>query len=53
MKDWFPHITKEFPKWAINQRASEIPIVHAKYGHDAGVAGGAALCLSLPKAVAA
>ena len=51
MKDWFPHIAKEFPKWAINQRASEIPIVHAKYGHDAGVAGGAALCLSLPKAV--
>ncbi|HLH06718.1 MAG TPA: ROK family protein [Terriglobales bacterium] len=51
MKDWFAHIERAFPKWAINQRASEIPIVHAKYGHDAGVAGGAALCLSLPKAV--
>jgi len=34
-------------KWSINSRYLEIPLVPAHYGENAGVAGGAALCLSL------
>jgi glucokinase len=33
------------PRWSINQRCHEIPILQAHYGVDAGIAGGAALCL--------
>jgi hypothetical protein len=29
---------------AVNPRAAEVPIVHARYGADSGIAGGAALC---------
>jgi len=32
----------------INSRAGEIPLVQARYGADAGVAGGAALCWRIP-----
>jgi len=32
------------PTWCINARCTEIPVVLAKYGSDAGIAGAAALC---------
>ena len=32
------------PEWCVNPRASEIPLLMAHYGADAGIAGGAALC---------
>lgn len=32
------------PKWCVNPRGGEIPLLMAHYGADAGVAGGAALC---------
>jgi hypothetical protein len=31
-------------RWAINPRATEIPLVLARYGTDAGIAGAAAIC---------
>jgi glucokinase len=48
--DWLEHVRTEVCRWSINGRAQEIPIVTAKYGADAGIAGAAALSLqaSLP-----
>ena len=44
MSSFFPRILQEIPKWSINPRANEIPLVMARYGADAGIAGAAALC---------
>lgn len=44
MSPFFAEISKTLPKWSINQRSNEIPIVVARYGADAGIAGAAALC---------
>ena len=43
--EWYEGIRKNLPKWSINSRADEIPILPAKYGTDAGIAGSAALWL--------
>ena len=43
---WFGRIRSEIPKWSVNSRCSEIPLVSARYGEDSGIAGGAALCVS-------
>jgi glucokinase len=40
----FPELIAEIPKYCINPRGNEIPLVHARYGQDAGIAGAAALC---------
>jgi glucokinase len=44
MSAFFGRIREHLPNWSINRRATEIPIVRAKYGSDAGIAGAAALC---------
>jgi glucokinase len=44
MSEVFPRMRNELPKWCINSRCCEIPLVLAKYGSDAGIAGAAALC---------
>lgn len=44
MRAFFGRIGENLPRWCINQRCREIPLLPAKYGHDAGVAGAAALC---------
>jgi len=44
MSAFFGQIREQLPNWSINRRATEIPIVRAKYGSDAGIAGAAALC---------
>jgi glucokinase len=44
MSGFFPGISRNLPRWSINQRAAEIPLVMARYGADAGIAGAAALC---------
>jgi glucokinase len=44
MSSFFASISKNLPDWAINQRASEIPLVMARYGADAGIAGAGAIC---------
>ncbi|MGP8243410.1 MAG: ROK family protein [Bryobacteraceae bacterium] len=43
MSGLFPEILAELPQWTINPRAREIPLVMARYGADAGIAGAAAL----------
>jgi len=45
ISEWFEQISKSLPQWSINSRANEIPILAAKYGADAGIAGSAALWL--------
>jgi glucokinase len=44
MSEFFARMRSELPKWSINPRCNEIPLVLAKYGSDAGIAGAAALC---------
>jgi len=44
MSGFFPRVRTELPKWSINARCCEIPLLLAKYGSDAGIAGAAALC---------
>lgn len=41
---FFSEIKNRLPAWCVNPRASDIPLVIAHYGADAGIAGGAALC---------
>jgi len=44
LRSFFEEIKRELPDWCVNPRASEIPLLMAHYGADAGIAGGAALC---------
>jgi hypothetical protein len=44
LKPFFDEIKNRLPGWCVNPRASDIPLVMAHYGPDAGIAGGAALC---------
>ena len=44
LKPFFEEIKQKLPVWSVNPRASEIPLLMAHYGADAGIAGGAALC---------
>ncbi len=46
MSEFFGRIREQLPKSCVNQRCAEIPIIIAKYGSDAGIAGAAALCRS-------
>ncbi len=41
---FFDQLRARMPQFAVNPRANEVPIVQARYGADAGIAGGAALC---------
>ncbi len=45
MSGFFGRIREQLPNWCVNQRFAEIPIILAKYGADAGIAGAAALCV--------
>ena len=44
LQPFFGEIKNGLPRWCVNPRVSEVPIVMAHYGADAGIAGGAALC---------
>lgn len=44
LRPFFDDIKQHLPKWCVNPRANEIPLLMAHYGADAGIAGGAALC---------
>jgi glucokinase len=41
---FFGEIRNRLPAWCVNSRCLEIPLVPARYGENAGIAGGAALC---------
>ena len=42
---FFDVLRQDVPKLAVNPRAGDVSIVHAHYGAEAGIAGGAALCV--------
>jgi glucokinase len=44
LRPLFDEIRKRLPRCCINSRCQEIPLMMARYGADAGIAGGAALC---------
>ena len=44
LKPFFEDIKRQLPNWCVNPFVSEIPLIMAHYGADAGIAGGAALC---------
>lgn len=44
--DFLERIRQGVPRWSINPRASEIPLVRARYGTESGIAGAAALILA-------
>jgi glucokinase len=44
LKPFFEEIRERLPNSCINPRCEEIPLLGARYGTDAGIAGGAALC---------
>lgn len=44
LKPLFGEIQDRLPACAVNQRCKEMPLVQARYGEDAGIAGGVALC---------
>ena len=46
MSSFFAGMSADLPHWCLNQRAHEIPLVLARYGADAGIAGAASLCES-------
>ncbi len=48
LQPFFDDIKAQLPKWCVNPRASEIPLVMAHYAADAGIAGGAALICGHP-----
>ena len=45
-RPFFSEIIRLLPPWCVNPRSSDIPVLMAHYGADAGIAGGAALCFS-------
>jgi len=44
LSPFFAEIRNRLPRWCINSRCQEIPLLQARYRADAGIAGGAALC---------
>jgi glucokinase len=44
LSPFFDEVKRALPKWCINSCVRDIPLLIARYGADAGVAGGAALC---------
>ncbi len=44
LKPFLGEIQNRLPACSVNQRCKEIPLVMARYGEEAGIAGGAALC---------
>ncbi len=48
MSAFFRRIQDQLSNWCVNRRFAEIPMVLAKYGENAGIAGAAALCRARP-----
>jgi glucokinase len=45
LQPFFGEIRDHLSSWCVNSHCQEIPLVTAHYGAEAGIAGGAALCL--------
>jgi glucokinase len=48
MSGFLGHMRAQLPRWSINPRAQEIPLLLGRYAADAGIAGAAALCQNAP-----
>jgi glucokinase len=44
LQPFFEELKRRLPAWCVNPHVSDIPLLMAHYGADAGIAGGAALC---------
>ena len=49
LRPFFGEVRERLPRWSINSRCQEIPIIPANYGNEAGIAGGAALTFQVTK----
>jgi glucokinase len=49
LRPFFGEIRERLPRWSVNSRCQEIPIISANYGNEAGIAGGAALTFQVVK----
>lgn len=49
IEPFFGQIRDRLPACCVNQRCREIPLIPARYGEDAGIAGGAALCFDVDR----
>jgi len=49
LRPFFGEVRERLPRWSVNSRCQEIPIIPANYGNEAGIAGGAALTFQLTK----
>jgi glucokinase len=47
---FFPQMLRDLPRWSLNKRCGDTPLVRAHFGEDSGLVGAAALCLSDPLA---
>jgi glucokinase len=47
LQPFFGEIRDLLPRWCVNSQCQDIPLLAAHYGADAGIAGGAALCLEV------
>jgi glucokinase len=45
LRPFFGEIRHHLSSWCVNSHCQEIPLLTAHYGADAGIAGGAAICL--------
>jgi glucokinase len=49
LQPFYGEVRERLPRWSVNSRCQEIPIVAANYGNEAGIAGGAALTFQVAK----
>ncbi|HSS96812.1 MAG TPA: ROK family protein [Terriglobales bacterium] len=49
LRPFFGEVRDRLPRWSVNSRCQEIPIIPANYGNEAGIAGGAALTFQVTK----
>jgi glucokinase len=49
LRPFFGEVRNRLPRWSVNSRCQEIPIIPANYGNEAGIAGGAALTFQVAK----
>ena len=47
LRPLFDDLRQRLPRYCVNSRCQEIPLLPACYGADAGIAGGAALCAQM------
>lgn len=49
LRPFYGEVRERLPRWSVNSRCQEVPIVAANYGNEAGIAGGAALTFQVAK----